>query len=183
MTGRQVRLVAVPAAALVLLVLGLWLGLGDGDGPPRSVRGQPPSAAAPRLSRGELVKRAQSSKVDVYWIGPRSGVGYELTISRSGRAFVRYLPDGVKPGDPRPNFLTVGTYPLSSGTSALRRAGRQDDAQLIRLPGGALVYMNRRQPTSAYVARPGWKYQVEVYHPKPGEAMRLVLVGDVRQIK
>jgi hypothetical protein len=179
MTGGQVRLGALVAIALVL-ALGLWLLVANEDEPSRSAR--PSAAAGPRLSQDGLVDRAQSSGVRVYWVGHRAGIGYEFTTTPGGRAFVRYLPDDVDPGDPRPNFLTVGTYPLSSGVAALRRAGRGDGAQLIRLPGGALVYTNRKRPTSAYLARPGWDYQVEVYHPKPGEALRLVLTGDVREV-
>jgi hypothetical protein len=181
MTRGQVRLGAVLATTLVLAV-GLWLALTGGNGPPSRAPARSKAAAEPRLSQGGLIERAQSSGVHVYWVGPRAGSGYELTTTPAGRAFVRYLPRGVDAGDPRPNFLTVGTYPLSSGVSALRRAGRTKGAQVIKLPRGALVYVNREKPTSAYLARPGWHYEVEVFHPTPGEAMRLVLVGDVRQI-
>jgi hypothetical protein len=69
------------------------------------------------------------------------------------------------------------------GVSALRRAGRASGAQLIRLPDGVLAYTSRQRPTSAYLARPGWNYEIEVYDPRPGEAMRLVLGGDVKQVR
>jgi hypothetical protein len=176
MTGSQARVGALVVVALVL-ALGLWLRFADGDEEPGS------ASAGPRLSQDALIDRAQSSGATVYWIGPRDGVGYEFTTTPRGRAFVRYLPQGVDAGDPRPNFLTVATYPVSNGVSALRRAGRGEGAQLIELPSDALVYANREQPTSAYLARPGWRYEVEVYHPEPGEAMRLVLTGQVRQIR
>jgi hypothetical protein len=173
MFGGQGRLAAVAAAALVI-ALGLLFLLTRKDDAPA------PSAA--RLSEGRLIDRANASHARVYWVGPRDEIAYELTITPSGRAYVRYLPRGVTAGDPRPDFLTVGTYPLPAGVSALRRAGRASGAELIRLPGGALAYTSRQRPTSAYLARPGWKYQVEVYDPKPGEAMRLVLAGNVKQV-
>jgi hypothetical protein len=182
MTAGQVRVAAVLAAALVL-ALGLWLLLAHNDKSPRSARVPSPSATAgQRLSEGGLIDHAHASGAHVYWVGPRDGVGYEFTVTQTGRAFVRYLPRGVTPGDPRPNFLTVATYPLSTGVSALRRAGQKSGTQLVQLPRGALVYTSRQRPTSAYLARPGWDYQVEVYDPKPGEAMRLVLAGDVKQV-
>jgi hypothetical protein len=173
MTSGQARLAAVVGAALVVALALLFVLTRKDDAP---------TPSAPRLSEGGLIDRANASGARVYWVGPRAGAAYELTITASRRAFVRYLPRGVHPGDPRPDFLTVGTYPLPTGVEALRRAGRASGAELIRLPGGALAYTSHQRPTSAYLARPGWDYQVEVYDPKPGEAMRLVLGGDVKQV-
>jgi hypothetical protein len=184
MTGGRMRLGAVVAVGL-LIAFALWVVLSRDDAEPPPSQSTPAQASptGPPLSQSALLDRVQSSGARVYWVGPRDRTGYELTTTRAGRAFVRYLPAGVNPGDPRPDFLTVATYPLPSGLSALRRTGRQHGAQTVRLQGGALVYTNREKPTSAYVARPGWKFQVEVYHPKPGEAMRLVLAGDVQPVR
>ena len=44
---------------------------------------------------------------------------YELTRSADGSFYVRYLPAGAKPGDPRPEFLTVATYSVPAGLSML----------------------------------------------------------------
>jgi hypothetical protein len=179
MSSGQARLAAVVAAALVV-ALGFWLLLDRDDkaaSPPRA------RTVVSSLSEGGLIDRAHASGAPVYWVGPRAGVAYELTMTPSGRAFVRYLPPGVGAGDPRPNFLTVATYPVSEGVPALRRAGRGSGAELIRLPGGALAYTSHQRPTSAYLARPRWDYQVEIYDPRPGEAMRLVLAGDVKRIE
>jgi hypothetical protein len=182
MAGGQVRLAATLAIALGV-ALAVWLLVSDGDEPSTPTEAPSPTAVdGPRLSEGGLVERAQSTGTPVYWVGPRDGVGYELTTTPAGRTFVRYLPEGVNPGDPRPDFLSVATYPLPSGLSALRRAGRESGGQTVRLPGGTLVFSNREEPTSAYLARPGWEYQVEVYHPKPGEALRIVLAGDVEEV-
>jgi hypothetical protein len=42
---------------------------------------------------------------------------------------------------------------------------------------------NPAQPTSAYYVRRGWRFEVEVYHPTAGEAMRLVLSKAVREVR
>ena len=90
----------------------------------------------------------------------------------------------ASPGDPRPDFLTVATYPLGTNAlTALRKAGREDGAQTVELPGGSLMVTKPAHPTSAYYVRPGWRFEVEVYHPTAGEAMRLVLTEAVQEIR
>jgi hypothetical protein len=64
-----------------------------------------------------------------------------------------------------------------------RIAGRETRARTVELPGGALMATNPAQPTSAYYARRGWRFEVEVYHPTAGEAMRLVLSKAVREVR
>lgn len=184
MTGSKLRVGAVLAGALVV-ALAVWILLPDDDEPEQP--NPPPQAATgsgERLDERALVERARSLEPRAYWVGPRKGYGYELTTTPAGRTFVRYLPAGVDAGDPRPDFLTVGTYPLGTNArAALRRAGRKRGAQTVELPGGALFVTNPAHPRSAYYAREGWRFEVEVYHPTPGEAMRLVLSKAVREVR
>jgi hypothetical protein len=183
MGGRQIRVGAVIAAALVLALVA-WIVLDDGDDRDRARRGSQAAAATPRLDERALVERARRLGTRPYWVGPLGRSGYELTTTPAGRTFVRYLPAGVEPGDRRPDFLTVATYPLgASATAALRRAGRERGARSVRLPGGALMVTDVANPRSAFYARPGWTFEVEVYHPTPGEATRLVLSEAVKEIR
>jgi hypothetical protein len=184
MTGTQIRVGAVLAGALVVALV-LWILLPDDDGPEQpKPTSQAAIGSAERLDERALIERARSLETRPYWVGPRNGYGYELTTTPARRTFVRYLPAGVNAGDPRPAFLTVGTYPLGTNArAALRRAGREQGAQTVELPGGALFLTNRTYPKSAYYAREGWRFEVEVYHPTPGEAMRLVLSKAVRKVR
>jgi hypothetical protein len=184
MSGGQIRVGAVLAGALVVALV-LWIVLSDGDeGGQPNTSPQAATATGPRLDERALVRRTRSLDPRPYWVGPLDGHAYELTTTPAGRTFVRYLPADVNPGDPRPDFLTVATYPLgTSALAALRRAGRETGAQTVELPGGALVVTNPARPTSAHYARRGWQFEVEVYHPSPGEAMRLVLSEAVQEIR
>jgi hypothetical protein len=184
MTESRIRLGAVLAGALVV-ALALWILLPDDDEPEQpNPTPQARTGSSERLDERELVERARSLETRPYWVGPRKGYGYELTTTPAGHTFVRYLPAGVNSGDPRPDFLTVGTYPLgASARAALRRAGREKGAQTVELPGGALFVTSPAYPRSAYYAREGWRFEVEVYHPTPGEAMRLVLTKAVREVR
>lgn len=196
MTRGRIRFTAVLAVA-VLAALAIWLVVSAGNS------GQPSQQAQAQgttpQARTTLTQRSNSGATilpitvlrqvvrklhtPVYWVGPRAKVNYEFTAAAGGRTYVRYLPKGVKAGDPRPDFLTIGTYVIPHPLADLRRASRARGAETTHLPGGGLALMNRSRPTSAFIARPGWKAQVEVYDPKPGMAMALILNGDVRAVR
>jgi hypothetical protein len=97
--------------------------------------------------------------------------------------WVRYLPAGVKAGDPRPNFLVVGTYKQTDSFAGLRRAAKQPDSISERISDGGLLVYNENRPTSVYFSYPGVKYQVEVYAPSGQTARRLVADGDATPVK
>ena len=63
------------------------------------------------VSADQLTSESKSLGRPIYWAGPRSNWSYELTVTNSGRVYVRYLPRGAAAGDSRSSFLTVGTYP------------------------------------------------------------------------
>ena len=173
----RVRLGALVAVGLAVAFL-VWLLLaGDGADTPETSGG---AGASRALSAAELVAAVRSAERPVYWAGPRAGVRYELTLTPTGRAFVRYLPQDVEAGDPRPKFLTVATYPLADPLDAVRRTAARPGMRSERLSGGGLVVSARGGSTSAFFAEPGSNAQVEVYAPTPGDALGLVL-GDVVQ--
>jgi hypothetical protein len=92
---------------------------------------------------------------------------------------VRYLTDGAEAGDPKPDYLTVGTYASESPIAELRRQGKEPEGVLGTAPGGAVVYFNRSQPLSVYVAFPGVDAQIEVYDPRFRQALQLVNAGQI----
>src|SRR5436309_890777 len=114
------------AIAVVIIAAGLvlWLLLrardDDNNKTSRpaatSAKAQPPTLANTR----ELRRLAAGLGYPVYWAGriPRRKV--ELTQTASGNVFLRYLTVSARVGDPRPDFLTVGTYPLKDAFTATR---------------------------------------------------------------
>jgi hypothetical protein len=172
----QIRLGALVAVGLATFLVG-WLILGGGD---KASQASP--SAVSGVSETDLREFAVSSPTPVYWAGPRAGQTYELFTTSDGRVYVRYLPAGVKVGDPRPQFLTVGTYPLPNAFAAVKRAGRTPGAVTRRLAGGGLAVINPATP-SVYFAYPGGKYQVEVFAPSASTTRNLVLGGQVVPIR
>lgn len=171
----HLRLVALAALGVAAFLIG-WLVLGRGGGD-----GAAPTAAS-LASEQELRDLAASAGHPVYWAGPRGGETYELTRTSNGRVFVRYLPRGVSAGDPRPNFLTIGTYPRPNAFAELKRASNANGAVTRKLANDGLVVYNRAS-RSVYFGYPNARYQVEVYHPDAEMARSLVLAGQVRPIR
>jgi hypothetical protein len=117
----------------------------------------------------------------VYWAGHRPGFTYELT-QVNGNVFIRYLQSGTGLGDPRPAFLTVGTYPKANAHTSLERLARRRGNTSIKLSRGGLAVFSDARPQSVYFAYPGSKVQVEVYDPSAPRALRLVRSGRVKPI-
>lgn len=171
----HLRLGALLALGLAAFLVG-WLVLGGDDKSPAEPTG------ATSTSEAELREFAASAPHPVYWAGARAGQTYELTRTSDGRVYVRYLPQGVKPGDPRPQFLTVGTYPRAKAFAELKRAARAPGAASRNLPGGGLAVFSRGS-SSVYFGYPDAQYQVEVYAPSAGSARNLVLGGQVVPVR
>jgi hypothetical protein len=119
---------------------------------------------------------------DLYWAGAKAGYTYELTQTSDGRVYIRYLPAGVQVGNPRPTFLTVGTYPVDRGYENLKKQAARTGETPKKLSGGALAVPSK-DGTSVYFAYPGKDFQVEVYDPAPGRARSLVFSGKITAIR
>jgi hypothetical protein len=163
----------IALGAVVVVALALVLALSGEDNSPGS------SGGAEVLSAAALREAVSEPGAPTYWAGERAGAELELSRPEAGRTYVRYLTDGAKAGDPRPIFLTVGTYDRPHPVQELRRQGKSEGAVLGEAPGGAVVYYDRGSPQSVYLAYPGVKAQIEVYDPDVKQALRLVDSGQI----
>ncbi len=172
-------------AAIVLAVVVLFalLRRGDDDGAATAGATGPTSAARPKPEAAtpeSLQALSKTLKRPVYWVGPApEGATYELTRTGDGSVYVRYLDGGAAPGDPRPNFLTVGTYPQSTPFKTVTAAAKRAGARTEKLEEGGLAVANRSRPSSWYLAYPDSDELVEVFAPKAERARELVRSGRV----
>jgi hypothetical protein len=162
---------ALVAVAAVLLVV--WLVSDDDD----SAGGD--AGAAEIVSAESLGDAVTGEKEPVYWAGEQAGTELELSRPGEGRTYVRYLTDGAEAGDPRADFLTVGTYVQPDPVAALRRQGKEPGGVLGTAPGKAVVYFSRDQPQSVYMAYPGVDVEIEVFDPNFAHALQLVNSGQI----
>lgn len=178
----RLRLISVGAAALIVAVIAFLLltgGEDDSDGeaplPPVATKQVP----AEIVTAADL--RALSAEVGhpVYWVGERPGADLELTREANGDVYIRYLTGGAEAGDPRPRFVTVGTYPVADAVAATTSAATAAGSEPLDVPHGGIAFVNPESPGSVYVAYPDSNYQIEVFTPAADEALRLVTDGDV----
>ena len=162
--------------ALIAIGAVIWLTVaGGGDS-------KTASNGAEIVSANELREMSALGATAVYWAGERPGAELELSQPGGGRTYVRYLTGGAQAGDPRPGFLTVGTYEQANAAAALRRQSRQPGGELATAPGRGIVYFNRRQPHSVYLAYPGVSAEIEVYDPNFKTALQLVSSGRIAPV-
>jgi hypothetical protein len=131
------------------------------------------------LSPAELRSLARQLHQPIYWAASKRGYTYELTRTTDGKVYVRYLPAGVKVGDPGATFLIIATYPFPGALKALRDVAHGNG---VKLPGGGFALPDDTYPKSVHLAYPGVAYQVEVYDPSPRLARSVALSGVVRPV-
>ena len=175
--GKRMRLGAIVALAVLAGFVAWLIFKGDDNKTNAPVRA--PAVAA---SYSQLQALPGQVGHKVYWAGKKAGYTYELTQTSQGNIFVRYLPAGVEPGDARPNFLTVGTYPRKDAYSSLKKLSTKPGSVSRQLAGGGIAVYSRQGPASVYAAYPGKRFQVEVYDPSPTRARHLLFSGQVRPL-
>jgi hypothetical protein len=179
---KRVRLGFAALILVVAIVLGGIALLGGDSGNDSSESGSSEEAVA--LSESELLARASSLDGPVFWIGPRVGTeSYELRSTPSGQVYIRYLTGDAEAGDPRPDFLTIGTYPVTEALQALKAATKTGEgSQKLSQHEGYAVFSSN-EATNAYVVfddQPD--LQVEIYSPQVGEAAQLATSGSLKPL-
>jgi len=143
----------------------------------------PPAGEPALLSAATLSAVAAKAGHDVYGVAAPAGTRPEVTRGSNGEVWVRYLGPGAKLGDPRADFLTVGTYLRADALAAARAAAEGDRSRSAELPDGGLMLWNLDRPESVYAAGPGSDLLVEVYSPDPAQARELVRGGAVAPLR
>jgi hypothetical protein len=168
---------AVVALGLVAAFLA-WFLIVRANDDETSAAPTAPSTAVPEIASLADLRALADSGETFYWAGARSGTRVELTAT-DGTVFIRYLLPG-EPADSTTPALTVATYPRANAFDEVSRAAEGEDATQLELPGGGLAVAGETGDTNVHLAYPGQPYQVEVYSPRAGEALRLVANGTVR---
>jgi len=166
----RISLALAAVAAVVLLA-------SCGDSSTTSTEATTSSNAITVVPQSGLLGAMKGVGYPVYWAGPRLGIEYEVS-RQEDRVFVRYLPKGEEAESER-KLLTVGSYKDSKALAGIRESGQKPGAILVQIDGGGTAYAEGVDATSAYMAFPGVNTQVEVFDPKPGEALRLIRSGAI----
>jgi hypothetical protein len=162
---------------IVVVAVGIWLitkgGSNNSSSSSEEVR------AAEIVTAAQLAEFAGEGETPIYWAGEQPGATLELSTSEGGRTYVRYLTEGAEAGDPRADFLTVGSYQFADPVSALETLAKESGGVQRSVPGGGIAYFNRSRPTNVYLAYPDQEVEIEVFDPDPSRAKELVTTGQI----
>lgn len=177
---KTVRLGFAALLALGALIIGAFALLdgGSSDGSSED------EIDTVELSLPELLAQTSGLGQPVFWVGPRADTeSYELSTAPDGRVYVRYLTGGAEAGDPGPDFLTVGTYPVAAAQQTLADSTEAAEGGQTLSRHEGYEALSSRQATSAYVVfddQP--ELQIEVFSPEPGEAAELATSGALKPL-
>jgi len=175
--------VIIVAAILALTVLILTSSSSDDSSGDLNNANPGEEKTVAVVSKPELLAESADSEDPVYWVGEREGAELELTRIGDGRVYIRYLTDGAVAADPRSDFLTIGSYPVVNAVQALQRtAATNKSTVLAKSDDGAVMLINKANPSSIYIAYPGADTQIEVYDPDPQVALELAKSGIVKPV-
>ena len=136
-------------------------------------------AAAKAVSPAQIKSLAKQAGHPIFWAGAKAKMTYEYTQTSDGRIYIRYLPAGIKVGDVKPDYLTIGTYPETGALAKLKATTTKTGAESLKLAEGGLASIDKNKPTSVYVAYPGSDSQIEVYDPAAAKARAVVTSGQL----
>jgi hypothetical protein len=173
---RRHALIGVGLAAVVAIALVAWLLIDDDESADSSASAT--SAEARIVSVKALRAAAGAQGTPLYWAGATAGSQLELSQPSSDRTYVRYLTGSAEAGSPQP-FLTVGSYRFEDPIAALRSRGGEPGGVLASAPGEGVVYFDRTNPKSVYLAYPETEVEIEVFAPDFEEALQLVTGGRI----
>jgi hypothetical protein len=135
----------------------------------------------PTIITAEQLRELAQLYGPLYWVGERKGTRIEATVADSGSVYLRYLDDGVAPGD-KGEYLTVATYPVVEAYSTLL-AAKGKGVDVVQTQQGGVIANFDSSPESTYFAFPGGNFQVEVFSPEKDQANKLVTDGDVTPVR
>ncbi|MEI9907104.1 MAG: hypothetical protein WDO06_03585 [Actinomycetota bacterium] len=113
----------------------------------------------------------------VYWVGEEPGAKYILNAAITSGISVRYIPAGTSSTDATTTYREVGTFVSPQAFSVTRKAASLDNGVgFINVDGNA-VYYDSRDPKNVYVGLKNKNIQVEVFDPRPDQALAQVMTS------
>jgi hypothetical protein len=136
------------------------------------------------MSEDLLINTVKAHHATVYWSGPQAGAKYTLILTKTGQAFVRYLPNGKGLEATTNTFRIIATYPQKNAFSITKIAGtRTGNVGFINVDGNSVFYIKARS-TNVYVGIKGKDIQLEIFDPYIDQALAVSLTrGEIAQIK
>lgn len=161
-------------AVLVIAIAAFMVARGGDDSGPSTPQNTLPGFPSTPVGVEGLRALASTAGQSVYWVGPEEGYQYRIVRRADGGVQIDYLPADGSSAKP-----LVGTYAVPNAYDVTQGVQQQDGDTKQEIAGGGVVIMSAAKPTNVYIAYPGIDYQIEIFHPDPGVALRLARDGRV----
>ena len=125
------------------------------------------------LSESELVSAVKSVGVSAFWLGGEAGDKYAFNSLAKDQNFIRYLPGGKGVADTAENYRIIGTYADPNAYKTMQQAAASNTGISSVNPDGSIVFYSKATPLHVYLAFKDLPYQIEIFDPKPGVALKL----------
>ncbi|MBI3429800.1 MAG: hypothetical protein HY050_07085 [Actinobacteria bacterium] len=132
----------------------------------------------------ELRDVVLSNNLNVYWVGAEKGSKYVLNAAVRTSISLRYIPAGSSPNDAQVSYREVGTFISANAFAVTQKAGLlPNGVGFVNVDGNA-VYYDSRDPKNVYLGMKGADIQVEIFDPRPDQALAAAIMrGQVQKIK
>lgn len=125
------------------------------------------------LTAEQLRSEVKSVGGSIFWAGPMPGALYTFNHITSGQDFIRYLPNGQGLTDTNKNYRVIATYKEATAWATISAAAKLGTGVSKTNPDGSIVYYAKATPTHVYLAFKNFPYQIEIFDPTPGAALKL----------
>jgi hypothetical protein len=181
--NQSVRIAALVVLGLVLVGVVGWLIFGHD-----SKKGNPNVVVVPYIkpvgyNAQNLAAESAYINTRFYWAGAKKNTIYEFRRTTNGYLYVRYLPKGTPIGK-HGAFLTIATYHFrgakGGGYSALKN---EAGAHALQGPNGSIIFVRPKDPHSVLMAFPGGNDQIEIFAPRPVDAVKTARSGNIAPVR
>lgn len=135
------------------------------------------------LTEPELRDVVRQLKRTVFWTGPMNKAKYTINALTDGQTYIRYLPNGDGVSDTSPKYRTVGTYTSKDAYTATLAAGNEANGVSFTTSDGRVIHYNKASEGNVYVAYKNLDYQIEVFDPSSGTALKIANANGLSTIK
>ena len=135
------------------------------------------------VNEEELRTLVVAKGLTVYWLGPEVGAKYLLNTSIAGGISLRYIFPGTSSAGTSETYFEIGTFVSPNAFTLTQNAGLQPNGVGSISADGNAVYYDSRDPKNVYIGVKGVDIQVEIFDPRPGEALAAAqLQGHIQKI-
>ena len=131
----------------------------------------------------QLRNVVRTNHLTVYWVGPEEGAMYVLNAAVLTSISLRYIPAAASANDAQVSYREVGTFVSANAFAVTQKAGSlPNGVGFVNVDGNA-VYYDARDPKNVYLGIKGADIQIEIFDPRPDQALASAIMrGQVQKI-